>query len=258
MTSALLPGLDLYLLIFARLVGFMLTAVPFSARNIPAQAKVCLAALIAYLLFMVNVQAQSISGELSGYIVQLIGELLVGCVIGFVTQIIFVVFQIAGQLIDTQIGFGMASVIDPQNGTQVAVLGNFQYLLALLCFLTLNGHHQLIRCIALSYKLIPLGGGVHLSGSFYQYIFQLAGGIFTISFEIALPVLGTLFITDLVLGVICGTVPQMNVFFVAMPLKIAVGLGVLLVAIPVLVWACQVQMDNLYRQLQSVLLLLKG
>jgi len=260
MTSGLfLQILNLFMLFWGRTLGFFLTAVPFSARTIPTQVKIWLSALLAFLIFMVNYQTPvQISGDTFGYLIQFTGELAIGCVFGFVTQIIFAAFQLAGQYLDMQIGFGMANMIDPQNGTQIPLFGNFQYIMATLVFFIINGHYVLLTGLVQSYNLLPLGGGVHFSGSFFSFIFSLLGEMFVISIKIALPVLAALFITDVILGVIGRTVPQLNVFIVSLPLKIGLGVGLMMIIMPVLVWAFEAQFGVLYQHLSTVLRLLKG
>lgn len=222
------------------------------------QIKLWLAALLAFLVFMISYQEPlQISTSLFGYALQFGGELLIGCMLGFITQIIFAVFQLAGQMLDMQIGFGIVNVIDPQSGIQVPLLGNFQYVLALLCFFAINGHHVLLSCLVKSYQLLPIGGGVNLSGNLYAFIFNLAGDMFVSAFKLALPVLGVLFIADLIVGIIARVVPQVNVFIVSMPLKIGLGLGLMMIAIPALVWAFEMQFNSLYQHSSDLLLILR-
>jgi flagellar biosynthetic protein FliR len=250
--------LCLYLLIFARMAGFFMTAIPFAASYIPSQVKVWLAVMIAFLIFMISYQTPvNISGSIVGYIFQVLGEALIGCVLGFMTQIVFAAFQLAGQLLDMQMGFGLVNVLNPQLGTQQPLFGNFLYLVALLCFFAVNGHQVLLSCIAQSYKILPISGGAHFSGNFYNYIFGVAGNMFVVAFKLAVPVVGTLVITELILGVIARTVPQMNIFILSLPLNIGLGLGLVMVIIPVFVWAFEVQFNQLYQYLSNALMLLR-
>lgn len=254
----LYQGLTLYLLIWGRTAGFFLTAIPFSGNTIPVQIKVWLAALLAFLVFMITYQSPiPVSASLFGYILQFCGELLIGCTLGFITQIVFAVFQLAGQLLDMQIGFGIVNVIDPQSGIQVPLLGNFQYLLALLCFFVINGHHVLVSGLVRSYQLLPIGGGAYINSNVCAFIFGLAGAMFADAFKLALPVLGALFIADLVVGIIARAVPQVNVFIVSMPLKIGLGLGLMMIAIPALVWAFEMQFNALFQHSSDLLLILR-
>lgn len=253
---SLLQKVDLYILIFGRISGFFLTAVPFSGRNIPVQVKVGFASFVAFLIFTVLLPEKVvISGEVFGYFLQFLGEVLVGFIIGFLTQLVFGAFQLAGQIMDMQMGFGIVNVVDPQYGIQIPVLGNFKYILALLFFLTIDGHHLLLEGLVRSYELIPLGT-MSISGSIYKYIFELAGGMFVTALKVSLPVVAALFITDLALGVVARTVPQMNVFIVGLPLKIGVGLVLLIVVLPLYIWLFGVVFERLFEDLERLLLLL--
>jgi flagellar biosynthetic protein FliR len=253
---SLFQKLDLYILIFGRISGFFLTAVPFSSRNIPVQVKVGFASLIAFLIFTVLLPEKVvISGEVFGFFLQFLSEVLIGFIIGFLTQLVFGALQLAGQIIDMQIGFGIVNVIDPQFGIQIPVLGNFKYILALLFFLTINGHHLFLEGLVRSYEVIPLGT-INISGSVYQYLFQLAGGMFATALKVSLPVVAALFIADLALGIVARTVPQMNVFIVGFPLKIGAGLVLLMVVLPLYIWVFGVLFERLFEDLEKLLLLL--
>jgi len=247
---------DLYLLFWARVAGLFLTAIPFNHRNIPVQLKIWFAALVAFFIFSSYWQVQiAVASDLGGYLLQFLGELLTGAAIGFLTQIAFAVFQVAGQFIDMQTGFGVVNVIDPQSGLQYPVIGTFKYLIAVIFFLTINGHHYLLAALNKSYHIIPIGKA-HISGSLVSWILNLAGGMFSTAFQIALPILGALFIADLALGVIARTVPQMNVFLVGMPLKIGLGLALVLVMMPYLVWAFGRIFAGLFEDLNTIIILL--
>jgi flagellar biosynthetic protein FliR len=215
--------------------------------------------MVAFLVFMVNLKAPlQIQPTILGYVLQILGEMLIGCILGFITQIVFAAFQLAGQLLDMQMGFGMVNVLDPQSGIQLPLFGNFLYLLSLLCFFVVNGDHVLLACIAQTYRVLPVGGGVQFSSNFYGYIFGIAGDMFSIALKLALPILGSLLIAQLVLGIIARTVPQMNIFMVALPMNIGLGLGLVMVIVPVFIWAFEMQFDQLYQHLSNVLMLLRG
>lgn len=247
---------DLYLLFWGRVAGLFLTAIPFNSRNIPVQVKIWFAALVAFFLFMSYWQEPIIvAPDLVGYLLQFLSEMLIGAAIGFLTQIAFAIFQVAGQFIDMQTGFGIVNVIDPQSGLQYPVIGTFKYIIAIIFFLTINGHHYLLAALNQSYRYLPLGKA-HISGPLVNWILNLAGGMFSTAFKIALPILGALFIADLALGVIARTVPQMNVFLVGMPLKIGLGLALVLVMMPLLVWAFGRVFAGLFEDLNTILILL--
>ncbi|MDH7576747.1 MAG: flagellar biosynthetic protein FliR [Bacillota bacterium] len=254
--GSLFNEIDLYFLIWGRITGFLLTAIPFNNRNIPAQVKIWLAALITFLIFMIHPRENlQIAQTVMTYLFQFLGEVLIGAIIGFLTQLVFSTLQLAGQMIDMQIGFGIVNVIDPQYGIQIPVLGNFKYILAVLFFFVINGHHLLLTALTRSYHTIPIGN-LHFSGTFYSFIFTLAGELFSTALKISLPVLGALFITDLALGIVARTVPQMNVFIVGLPLKIGVGLGLLMLIMPLFIWIFNLLFTGLFEDLNKLMVIL--
>jgi flagellar biosynthetic protein FliR len=254
--TALIQKADIYFLIFGRVAGLFLTGIPFNVSNIPVQIKIWLAAVTAFFIFMIFWQEpMGIASGLIGYLLQFLGEIMIGAALGFLTQLTFGIFQLAGQFLDVQTGFGIVNVIDPNTGTQVPVLGNFKYIIALIFFISINGHHYLLAAIKQSYHYLPLGTA-HISGPLVGWVMNLAGQMFSSAFMIALPVLGALFIADLALGVIARTVPQMNVFLVGMPLKIGLGIALVLVMIPLLVWAFGRVFAGLFEDLMNMLILL--
>lgn len=254
--NLILQKADFFLLIWGRVVGLFLAAIPFNSRNLPIQVRVWLAALVAFFLASVySQQSPPIAGTLGGYLLQFLGEVLIGLMLGFLTQITFAIFQYAGQIIDMQIGYGIVNVIDPQSGVQVPVIGTFKYLLAIVLFLSIDGHHYLLAAVDKSYRVLPVGE-VHLTGSSYSFLVDLMGEMFIAAFQIALPILGALFIADLALGVVARTVPQINVFLIGMPLKIGLGVALMLLLLPLLIWMFGRTFAGLFEDLNRILLIL--
>jgi flagellar biosynthetic protein FliR len=124
-------------------------------------------------------------------------------------NLIFVGLQMAGQISGYQMGLALARVMDPSAGQQVPLLAQFFQLFAFLIFLTINGHHWFLMALADSFQLVP-PFGFKISGSLIEQLMHIAGNMFVL--------------TSIAFGLIARTVPQMNVFLVAMPLKIIIGL----------------------------------
>lgn len=224
----LLPN---FLLILCRISAFFVVVPIFSSRNLPAILKVGLAALLSFIAFAsVGMQVQV---ELDGmYIMYVIREVLVGITLGFIAYMFFTTFQIAGSLIDFQIGFGIANVIDPMSGAAAPIIGNFKFMIATLLFLALDGHHLFIRGILESYTWIPLTNELFAKmydGQVSTFITQSFVTVFSLAFQLAAPVLVALFLTDLGLGLLTRVAPQFNVFVIGIPLKLLVGLVILIV-----------------------------
>jgi flagellar biosynthesis protein FliR len=183
-------------------------------------------------------------------------EVLVGLIIGYVTMLIFVAVQLAGEAMDIQIGFGLAAVADPLLGTHTALIGQFLYLMATLLFLALNGHHMLLVGLMKSFEMVPLGQfafGALLSGR----ILEILSDLFMIGLRIGGPVMLAVFLADLALGLVGRSLPQMNLLMVGLPAKIWVGFGVLLLTLPLFVVACQGLFDSMYRDILLILSAMK-
>lgn len=245
-----------FLLVFCRTTGLFLSAPVFNSRQLPAQAKIMLAGLLSFVVAMATRVESALPLENAGYyIMAMIGEVLIGYAMGFVVYLLFAAIQLSGQLIDTQMGFGIVNVMDPQSGLQIPLVGNFQYLLTLLLFLGVNGHHRLIEALHDSYRLIPVMGA-HFDGQFLEFVMNLAGYMFVLAVKLAAPIVVSLFLADVALGFMARTVPQMNVFIVGLPFKIAGGLLLLIISIPVVLWIVQILMGRFFESLDTLILVL--
>jgi flagellar biosynthetic protein FliR len=219
-----LPQLQLFFLVFLR-VGAILMSIPvFDSKSIPLFFKIALAFTTSMALFpILELEPLALITNFFAMGVSVAGEILLGLVIGFSVKLIFAGIQLAGQLAGYQMGMALANVMDPSSSQQVPLLAQFNNLIALLIFITINAHYWFIRGLAHSFQLVP-PLNVKFSGSLMEHLIKMSGNMFVIGIQIGAPVIASLLITSVAFGLIARTVPQMNVFIVAMPLKIAVGL----------------------------------
>lgn len=245
-----------FLLIFVRITGiFMMTPI-FGSKNINKYIKVGLALIITYILFPLAFQnGVTIPEHFLPYLFVVMGELVIGLIIGFVSSLVFSSIQMAGQLLDMQIGFGVINIIDPQSGTQVPLIGNFKYILALLLFLATNGHHVLLSALFSSFKLVPVTGFT-VQAALSDFIINMVSGTFVIALKISMPILITIIITDIALGILARTMPQMNIFVVGVPGKILIGLFVLSLALPFYIIFLEMAFNGMYKDIFRLLALL--
>ncbi|OEG00416.1 flagellar biosynthetic protein FliR [Vulcanibacillus modesticaldus] len=227
----------IFFLILTRITSFFVSVPIFSAKGVPAQYKIGLSFFMALLLFpSINQNFISDFSYQDGiYIYYLIQETLMGIALGWIVQLIFSSIQIAGIFIDLQNGFGLANIIDPQTGIQSPLSGNFMYTFAILLFLSIDGHHNLIDGILSSYKIIPLSRewiGQLNNQSTIDFILYLFSEMFVIAFKIASPIVVSLLLADIALGIIARTVPQLNVFVVGLPMKILIYFILMLLVAP--------------------------
>jgi flagellar biosynthetic protein FliR len=219
-----LPQLQMFFLVFLRIGAILMTMPVFDSRSIPHVFKLALAFAASLTLFpMLKLNPVPLSGSIFVLGISAAGEILLGFVIGFSVKMIFAGIQLAGQLAGYQMGLAIANVMDPATSLQVPLLAQFNNLIALLVFLSINAHYWFIRALTQSYRLVP-PMNVHFDGTSMEHLIQLAGKMFVIAIQVGAPIIATLMVTTVAFGLIARTVPQMNVFIVAMPLKIGVGL----------------------------------
>ena len=227
----------IYLMVFFRIIGFLIIAPLFSSRNVLSMMKAALAMLISILVVptMVDTPFLTIDSSLLLFFIYALSEFAIGLSIGFIATLFFDSINLAGQLIDMQMGFGIVNVVDPQSGAQMPVMGTFKYFLTMFFYLSINGHILLLDALMKSYQIIPLGNFT-VDMSLMNFIIYVTTNLFVIALKIALPYVGALFATDFILGIIARTVPQMNVFMIGMPLKIGIGFVLSIVIIPLYIY----------------------
>ena len=219
-------------LVFVR-VGAMLFSAPLlSGRAVPSTLKVGLALLLAFLLVPVN-QSHFVEVPFEWLPLSLLvmKELGVGLIVGFVANLVFSAMQLAGQFIGLQIGFSLANVLDPIFSQSVSILDQIYTVLAGLIFLAIDGHHMLILAIQQTLDLVPVGA-LDINGPVVNQLITLTGGVFVAAARIALPIIASLLLADIALGLVSRTIPQMNVFIVGLPLKLFVGFFVIIFTLP--------------------------
>ena len=196
----------------------------FTSKSIPVLFNFGLALAASIILYpLLDLKAFPALTSLGSLAIGAIGEILIGITIGMTVNLIFIGLQIAGQISGYQMGLAIAQVMDPAEGQQVPLLAQLYQLFAFLMFLTLNAHHWFLMALAESFQLVP-PFGFKISGSLIEQLLQVAGNMFVIAIKVGAPVIAALLLTSIAFGLIARTVPQMNVLFVAMPLKIIIGL----------------------------------
>ncbi|MBM7647116.1 flagellar biosynthetic protein FliR [Bacillus ectoiniformans] len=230
----------------------------FSYRTIPAMHRLGFALVLSWTMYYtMDVAAFEINGE---FFLLIIKEALVGLLIGFVAYMIVAAIQIAGGFIDFQMGFAIANVIDPQTGTQSPLMGQYLYMMSLLLLLSLNGHHLILDGIFYSYQFIPMEQAFISfgDGQMLDYIAKAFNSMFIIAFQMAMPVVATLFLVDVALGIVARTVPQLNIFVVGFPIKIAVSFIVLFVVMGVILTVVQQLFEMMLYTMRDVMTLMGG
>jgi flagellar biosynthetic protein FliR len=213
-------------------IGAMFAAVPiFSSRSVPVRIRVLLAFLISWMLIPVIPEPPAVELISAQALIISIHQVLIGVAMGFILQLVFAAFIIAGQSIAMAMGLGFASIIDPQNGMQVPVVSQTFLIMATLVFLSLNGHLVLIEVLANSFQNLPVGMLVPSRDGLWQLV-TWGSNMFAGGMLIALPAVAALLLVNLAFGVTTRAAPQLNIFAVGFPVMIMVGLAFLILTLP--------------------------
>lgn len=163
------------------------------------------------------------------YFLLIIKEALTGLTVGLIAMILLYAVQVAGGFIDIKMGFMIANVIDPQTGAQSPMIGSYLYTFTILFILATDAHHLLLDGVYYSYQFVPLDQLYLPFGdeAVISFVVSTFSTMFIIAFQMAMPIVGSLFLVDVALGMVSRTVPQVNVFVVGLPLKILAGFIIL-------------------------------
>lgn len=245
-----------FLLVFARTIAFLMTIPLFSYRTIPVMYRIGFGFFLA---LIATVSIEPFDEQLSSiFIILLIKEVAVGLMLGFVAYLILSIVQIAGGFIDFQMGFAIANVIDPQTGAQSPIIGQYFYMIAILFLLAVDGHHMLIHGLISSFDFVSLNRLIAIDGNITQFIMYTFNYLFVTAFQLAIPIVGSLFLVDVALGMLARTVPQINVFVVGLPLKITVSFTVLFVFMSVYITLAKYLFNTMFATMHQLLVLLGG
>jgi flagellar biosynthesis protein FliR len=254
---SILTYLPLFLLVFIRLTCFFVTAPLWMERQIPAAFKWGCAFFISLLAVGLIQPEQEIEID-STYFLLVLKEAMVGLGLGFFTMVLLYAVQLAGSFIDLQSGFAMSAMFNPQTGVQEHLTGKFFYILAMLFFLSIDGHHLLIRGVMASYDWIPIEVWLpsSVSENLVNLVLLILKNMFWIAILIASPIVGTIFLVDIALGILAKTVPQMNLFVVGIPVKMVVHFIVLFIFIPVFLIVMEKLVQTMIHSFEQMLQIL--
>ncbi|WHY88412.1 flagellar biosynthetic protein FliR [Neobacillus novalis] len=232
----MMPNLDyipLFLLVFVRLTSFFVSAPLWMERQIPAPFKWGSAFFISILVVGLMEVPQGLELN-SNYLLLIMKEVIVGLSMGFFAAILFYAVELAGSFIDLQSGFAMASMFNPQSSIQEPITGRFYYILTIVFFLSINGHHILIQGVMASFQWIPIDSWLPSDASSNLVILALDSikNMFWLAFLIAAPMLGSIFLVDIALGILAKTAPQMNLFVIGIPVKMMMHYIVIYITLP--------------------------
>jgi flagellar biosynthetic protein FliR len=220
-----------FLLVFAR-IGTMVMLLPgLGEMSVPARIRLGIALVLSLILLPLHQAAYTIDlKEYGPVLVMLAGELLVGAVLGLTARLAISALEVAGSVIAQQLGLGFVTAVDPTQGQQNVIVGNFLMVLGVTMIFATDMHYLVIGALNDSYRLFEPGVPL-LTGDIAQLVTRTVAGAFSIGIQLSAPflVFGLLF--NLGLGILSRLMPQMQVFFIGMPLSILTGFLILFVVI---------------------------
>jgi flagellar biosynthetic protein FliR len=253
--------LVLFGLSFARFISFIMIVPFFGGSVVPSQVKVATATalvIITYPALMAELPpgGSPLGFGAVGFVGMIAKEVFVGFTLGFVASLVFEAVQVAGRIADFQRGSTMGELFAPQLQERVSELGQFKVQLAIVIFLTTGAHRFFISALVRSFEFIPALRFPQIEAGWTpaaEFLTIMTGSVISIGIQIAVPIIITLLLTDLFFGLINRVAPQVNVFFLSMPVKMWIGIFVLVVMMSFLVERFRDYFDESFRAFEFMI-----
>ena len=239
MLESLFANARVFLVVFFRCIALMETAPLLSATTVPQIAKVGLAFFSAAAVFpWVLAAGYPLPDSAVDYVLVVAGEVLIGLTLGFLLQMFFTIFQTAGQFFSLQMGFGASEVFDPLAQVELPLMGELLNLIALLVFISASGTGKFLYVgVAKSFETLRAVDLVAGRGQIVETLVRGLGGMFQSALTISFPILGSLLLVSITMGLLAKASPQMDVLMMGFPLSIGVAFLVMVAAMPFLMGA---------------------
>jgi len=236
---------------FLRVGAVVLSAPVLNSRQVPMRWRLLLAVLLTLVIAPTIAQVPVIDPFGLQAVLVAVQQLLVGLAMGLALQMAFAALVFGGQLISLSMGLGFAQMVDPQNGVQVPVLSQYYVILSTFVFLLLNGHLILIDLLAQSFTSLPIGATLGRDPMHTLVAWgsqMLAGGLLT-----ALPLVATLLLVNLGLGVIGRAAPQLHILAIGFPIAILLGFALMGLSLPGAVHGLTELLEQAFALIRSML-----
>jgi flagellar biosynthetic protein FliR len=230
-----------FLFPLARIMGLIATAPILSNRAIPARIRMGFGAAMTLALIPALPPSGLIVGSWPG-LLALLQQMLIGIALGFSMRVVFTAIDLAGELIGLQMGLGFAMFYDPDNAAQSPVVSEFLGLLAMLVFLSINGHLMLLAVIGNSFEWWPVGADLFPANG-WMAIARWGSTIFSAGVMLALPVIAALLVVNIALAILTRAAPTLNLFAIGFPVTLIAGFVMLLLSMPFFAPALQQLFD---------------
>lgn len=242
-------SLPVFLLVLCRATGVMLAAPVLSSVTVPVQARVALTFLLGLIMYPLAAHSAGVLPAAAlAYAPLVLKELGMGLVMGFAGGLVIAALQAAGSLAAQQIGLGAGDLTLPDEDEESDELGTFFNVFGLLLFLAVDGHHWFIQALAISFRDVPLGQA-HWGPGIAATIQTGFSNLFLYALRCAAPLMGIMFLVNIVIALMAKAVPQMNILLVGYPVKVFVGVMALALTFPLILPVMRDAFGDLHSQL---------
>ena len=243
-----------FILFFFRIFAIMYLSPLFGNSSIPETVRMFMALIFTLLLFQVVPHPEAISINIGVFslLFLIMKELLLGFVLGYAGKTVLTIMRYSGDAIGRLMGLREGSMFDPMFQEKISQMAQFQFILFMLIFLCLDGHHFIIKLIAKSFDIVPLGAAT-INGPLVKKLVSMISQIFELGLKYSAPIMAFMLISTVAFGILGKAIPEMNLMILMLPIKISIGLLGLVVVFPFLIGFIYYIIQLLYKDLELVL-----
>ena len=233
--NSMFAKMPIFALVVFRMGALFFVAPVFSHKSIPAKIKIAFAFFLALIIFpTIQMMPIELPNNVLSFGLIVLREIAVGAIIGFFVSLLFLVFSLAGTIAGRQVAMEMATTLSPNTETGGSITGHLYYLVGTVLFLSLNGHHWLVKTLAFSYKAIPLSG-YRFTPKITEKMIASFSTYFALGVKMAAPFIIVALISLVIVGVILKVTEQHGLFVLELPLKSLVGFFIFIVSAPFII-----------------------
>ena len=246
-----------FLLVLTRTSGIFFVSPFFGSLNLPVHIRAATAFTMTVLLFPVLLDEMVVEtpATVVMFAALVVQELFIGWLIGFIGYVVLSAINMAGKIMDMQVGFTIAQVMDPTSNEQSPLIGSFLYNLTIIYFLAVNGHHMIVAALMESFRAVPFNSIVWHE-AMADFIVNITNGVFLVGMKIAMPVTFSILMTNVGMGILARTMPQMNIFVIGVPMHLMIGTAMLALLMPFYVLFLDVMFDDIYASISTAIKLI--
>lgn len=235
-----------------RIMGFFLAAPVLGSNFVPIRVRLILSVAVSILVAPTLPPVPAFDGLSLTVMIIVMQQILIGVALGFFLQMLFQIFVLLGQMIAMQMGLGFASMVDPTNGVNVAIVSTFYLMFVTVLFITFDGHLVMIEVIADSFEQVPIAT-TGLDVDVYFQLISTISWVFSSAVLLALPALTALLMTNFAFGIMTRAAPQMNIFALGFPIALMFGLFVIWLSMGFFLDAAAAIFDEMFIRVRALL-----